>query len=76
MNLSPEEKEKLEEHAKAIAEILHQNTSSDKLKTFEDIETTLREEIQEQIIFEMHPSATHPLKSSSILSATNNKVTN
>ena len=48
MNLSPEEKEKLEEYAKAIARILHQNTSSDKLKTFEDIETTLREEIQEQ----------------------------
>jgi hypothetical protein len=49
MNLSPEDKEKIEEHTKAIAKILHQNTPSDKLKTFEDIETILREEIQEQI---------------------------
>ncbi|MEA5471674.1 hypothetical protein [Spirulina sp. 06S082] len=33
MNLSPEEKEKLEEPAKAIAKTIHQNMSSDKLKS-------------------------------------------
>ena len=49
MELSDSEKEKLEEHIKAIAKILYQNTSSDKLKTFEKIETTLREEILEEI---------------------------
>lgn len=49
MNLSQEDKEKLEEHIQGIARILYQNTTSDKLKTFEDIEVTLREEIQEQV---------------------------
>jgi hypothetical protein len=49
MNLSQEDKEKLEEHIQGIARILYQNTSSDKLKTFEDIEMTLREEIQEEV---------------------------
>ena len=49
MNLSQEEQKKLEKHAKAIAKILHQNTPSDKLKTFEDIETILRDQIQEEV---------------------------
>lgn len=49
MKLSPEEREKLEEHVKAIAKILHQNTPSDKLKTFEDIEIILRDAIQEEV---------------------------
>jgi hypothetical protein len=47
--LNDADKEELKEHLKAIAKILHQNTPLDKLKTFEEIETTLRERIQEEI---------------------------
>ena len=47
--LNDADKEKLKEHLKAIAKILHKNTPLDKLKTFEEIETTLREQIQEEI---------------------------
>jgi hypothetical protein len=47
--LNDADKEKLKEHLKAIAKILYQNTPLDKLKTFEDIETNLREQIQEEI---------------------------
>jgi hypothetical protein len=49
MELSNTEKEQLQEHLSAIAKILHQNTPLDKLKTFEDIEITLRKQIQEEI---------------------------
>jgi hypothetical protein len=47
--LNDADKEKLKEHLKAIAKILYQNAPLDKLKTFEEIETTLREQIQEEI---------------------------
>lgn len=47
--LNNAEREKLKEHLKAIAKILHRHTPLDKLKTFEQIETTLREQIQEEI---------------------------
>jgi hypothetical protein len=47
--LNDADREKIQEHLKAIAKILYQNTSSDKLKTFEKIETILREQIQEEI---------------------------
>lgn len=47
--LNDAEREKLKKHLKAIAKILHQHTPLDKLKTFEEIETTLREQIQEEI---------------------------
>lgn len=53
MKLSEREKEKLEEHLKAIAKILYQNTPSDKLKTFEQIETTLREQMQQEVVPEI-----------------------
>ena len=49
MNLSPEENKEIKEHLKAVARILYQNTSTDELNQFEDIETTLREEIQEVV---------------------------
>lgn len=49
MELSNTEKEQLQQHLSAIAKILHQNTPLDKLKTFEDIEITLRKQIQEEI---------------------------
>lgn len=49
MNLSPEENQEIKEHLKAVARILYQNTSTDELNQFEDIETTLREEIQEVV---------------------------
>ena len=47
--LNDADREKIQEHLKAIAKILYQNTPSDKLKTFEKIETTLRKQIQEEI---------------------------
>jgi hypothetical protein len=47
--LNDADKEELKEHLKAIAKILHKNAPLDKLKTFEAIETTLREQIQEEI---------------------------
>lgn len=53
MKLSDREKEKLEEHLKAIAKILYQNTPSQKLKTFEQIETTLREQMQQEVVPEI-----------------------
>ncbi|ELR96431.1 hypothetical protein [Gloeocapsa sp. PCC 73106] len=49
MKLSQSEREKMKEHLRAIAKIIYQHTPSDKLKTFEEIETTLREEIQAEI---------------------------
>ena len=49
MNLNSEDREKLQEHLKAVADILHRNTSSDRLQTFEKIETTLRDQIQEEV---------------------------
>ena len=47
--MNDSEREKMKEHLRAIAEIIQQHTPSDKLKTFEEIETTLREEIQKEI---------------------------
>jgi hypothetical protein len=49
MKMNDSEREKMKEHLRAIAEIIYQHTPSDKLKTFEEIETTLREEIQKEI---------------------------
>ena len=49
MNLSPEENQKIKDHLKAVAQILDQNTSKNELLTFEDIEVTLRDEIQEVV---------------------------
>ncbi|NCQ86784.1 MAG: hypothetical protein GPJ00_21050 [Microcystis aeruginosa W13-18] len=47
--LNDADREKIQEHLKAVPKILYQNTPSDKLKTFEKIETTLREQIREEI---------------------------
>ena len=49
MDLNDADREKLKDHLKAIAKIIHQNTPLDKVKTFEDIEIVLREQIQEEI---------------------------
>ncbi|PPT10170.1 hypothetical protein CKA32_005277 [Geitlerinema sp. FC II] len=53
MNLNSEDRKKLQEHLKAVADILHRNTSSDRLQTFEEIETTLRDQIQEEVSSEI-----------------------
>lgn len=49
MNLSPEENQEVKDHLKAVARILYQRTSKEELLTFEDIEITLRDEIQELV---------------------------
>ena len=49
MNLSPEENQEIKDNLKAVAKILYQNTSKDQLNSFEEIETTLRDEMQEVV---------------------------
>lgn len=49
MELNNSEKKQLEEHLKAIAKILYQNTPAEKLTTFEELEINLRENIQQEI---------------------------
>ncbi|NEO63601.1 MAG: ISKra4 family transposase, partial [Moorea sp. SIO4G2] len=40
MNLSPEEKQELKEHLKAVAQLLYRQTPPENKQRFEDIETT------------------------------------
>lgn len=49
MELTDLERENLKEHLRAIAKIMYEHTPKNNLKTFEEIETTLREEIQKEI---------------------------
>jgi len=49
MNLSPEEKQELKEHLKAVAQLLYRHTPPGNKPRFEDIETTLRDYIQEEV---------------------------
>ena len=49
MNLSPEEKQELKEHLKAVAQLLYRHTPPGNKQRFEDIETTLRDYIQEEV---------------------------
>ena len=49
MDLSPEEKQEVQDSLRRVAQILCRHTPSNNLQTFEDIETTLREQIQQEI---------------------------
>ncbi|NEO69608.1 ISKra4 family transposase [Moorena sp. SIO3H5] len=49
MNLSPEEKQELKEHLKAVAQLLYRHTPPGNKQRFEDLETTLRDYIQEEV---------------------------
>jgi hypothetical protein len=43
--MTPEDRQKLEEHIEGIAQILYQNTPQEQLENFETIEITLRNEM-------------------------------
>lgn len=47
--MTPEEKQKLQEHIKNISEILVQNTPSEQLKDFESIELAIRDHLLKEI---------------------------
>jgi hypothetical protein len=49
MPMTPEEKKELDAHVKAIAKILYKNTPPEKIKTFEGIETTVRDQVLEHV---------------------------
>jgi hypothetical protein len=42
--MTPEDKKQLDAHVKAIARILYKNTPSEKIETFEGIETAVRDQ--------------------------------
>ena len=47
--MTPEEKKLMETHIQEIAKILYKNTPSEKIETFEGIETTVREQVLEHV---------------------------
>ncbi len=47
--MTPEDKKRLEEHINEIARILYKNTPSEKIQTFESIETTVRDQVLEHV---------------------------
>lgn len=47
--MTPEDKQLLEVHIKEIAKILYKNTPPEKIKTFEGIETSVRDQVLEHI---------------------------
>ncbi|GAX40784.1 hypothetical protein NIES4075_17500 [Tolypothrix sp. NIES-4075] len=47
--MTPEDKELLDTHVKAIAKILYENTPSEKTETFEGIETAVRDQVLEHV---------------------------
>lgn len=47
--MTPEDKKLLEAHIKEIAKILYKNTPPQKIATFEGIETSIRDQVLEQI---------------------------
>lgn len=47
--MTPEEQATIKEHLKQIAEILYKNTSSKELTSFETIELSIREHLQETV---------------------------
>jgi hypothetical protein len=47
--MTPEDKELLDTHVKAIAKILYKNTPSEKIETFEGIETAVRDQVLEHV---------------------------
>jgi hypothetical protein len=49
MDITPKEKQRLQAAVKEIAAILYKNTPSDKLKTLEGIEKTVREQVLENV---------------------------
>ena len=66
--LSNQEEKQLQEHLEAIAEILYRHTPAENLKTFEQVETIIREEIQTEIspkiaeFFDLKPYNQYSLK--------------
>jgi hypothetical protein len=51
--MNTEQEAKLQEHLTSIAEILYKEASPEKMKTFEGIETTLRDLIQKHVAPEL-----------------------
>lgn len=49
VTMTPEDKKLIETHIKEIAKILYKNTPPEKIETFEGIETTVREQVLEQV---------------------------
>ena len=47
--MTPEDKKQLDAHVKAIAKILYKNTPSEKIETFEGIETAVRDQVLEHV---------------------------
>jgi hypothetical protein len=47
--MTPEEKKLLDSHVKEIAKILYKNAPSEKLETFEGIETAVRDQVLEHV---------------------------
>lgn len=49
MTMTPEEEKELNKHLKAAAKILYKNTPPEDLRTFEEIENSLRRQILEKV---------------------------
>jgi hypothetical protein len=47
--MTPQEKQKLQEHIRSISEILVKNTPSEQLKDFESIELAIRDHLVKEI---------------------------
>ena len=47
--MTPEQQEQLHYHVQAIAQILYEDTSSEKINTLEQVETTVRKKTLEHI---------------------------
>jgi hypothetical protein len=53
MNLTPEDRAKLREYAQGIAKILYAETDQSRLTTLGEIESCIREQVQEYVTPEM-----------------------
>ena len=49
MELTPQEQQEMQEHIRGISKILYRNTPSEKIQTFEGIETTVRAYMQTEL---------------------------
>lgn len=47
--MTPEDKKLLDNHVKEIAKILYKNTPSERIETFEGIETAVRDQVLEHV---------------------------
>ena len=47
--MTPEDKQLLDSHVKAIAKILYKNTPPERIETFEGIETAVRDQVLEHV---------------------------